>query len=65
MSSLPAAQVGGALPGALMLRGLSGGERKRLGVATGLLQRPPLIFLDEPTTGARPPFRKLFPGLKP
>jgi ATP-binding cassette subfamily G (WHITE) protein 2 len=43
--------VGGTLPGGLMLRGLSGGERKRLSVASGILAAPSFIFLDEPTSG--------------
>jgi ABC-type multidrug transport system ATPase subunit len=33
---------------------LSGGQRKRTGVATELLNRPSLVFLDEPTTGMDP-----------
>jgi ATP-binding cassette subfamily G (WHITE) protein 2 len=43
--------VGGTLPGGLMLRGLSGGERKRLSVASGILAAPTFLFLDEPTSG--------------
>jgi ABC-2 type transport system ATP-binding protein len=32
----------------------SGGQRRRLDLALGLIHRPPLIFLDEPTTGLDP-----------
>ncbi len=36
---------------------LSGGQRRRLDIVIGLMHTPPLIFLDEPTTGLDPQSR--------
>ena len=42
---------------------LSGGQRRRLDVALGIVGRPELLFLDEPTTGFDPEARRQFWGL--
>ncbi|MFF5786027.1 ABC transporter ATP-binding protein [Streptomyces sp. NPDC012693] len=39
---------------------LSGGQRRRLDVALGIVGRPELLFLDEPTTGFDPQARHEF-----
>lgn len=41
-------------------RQLSGGQRRRLDVALGIVGRPELLFLDEPTTGFDPQARRSF-----
>ena len=39
---------------------LSGGQRRRLDVALGIIGTPELLFLDEPTTGFDPEARRAF-----
>jgi ABC-2 type transport system ATP-binding protein len=43
-----------------LIRRLSGGQRRRVDVALGIIGRPELLFLDEPTTGFDPEARRNF-----
>ncbi|MCL1870387.1 MAG: ABC transporter ATP-binding protein [Promicromonosporaceae bacterium] len=52
--------VGLAAKARTRVRALSGGQRRRLDVALGIVGRPELLFLDEPTTGFDPEARHQF-----
>ena len=53
-------QVGLSDDAATRARALSGGRRRRLDVALGIVGDPELLFLDEPTTGFDPEARREF-----
>jgi ABC-2 type transport system ATP-binding protein len=42
------------------VKSVSGGQRRRVDVALGIIGRPELVFLDEPTTGFDPEARRRF-----
>lgn len=46
-----------------LVRMLSGGQRRRLDVAIGIVGRPEILFLDEPTVGFDPQARREFHDL--
>jgi ABC-2 type transport system ATP-binding protein len=50
--------VGLAAQARQKVRSLSGGQKRRLDLALGLIGRPDLLFLDEPTTGFDPGARR-------
>ncbi|MET8157962.1 ABC transporter ATP-binding protein [Sphaerisporangium sp. NPDC005289] len=54
------ARVGLAEQAGKRIRQLSGGQRRRVDVALGVVGRPELLFLDEPTTGFDPEARRTF-----
>lgn len=39
------------LPGGIRLKGLSGGQKRRLNIAIGIVSSPSVVFMDEPTSG--------------
>jgi ABC-2 type transport system ATP-binding protein len=54
------ARVGLAEKARSRTHALSGGQKRRLDVALGIVGRPELLFLDEPTTGFDPEARREF-----
>jgi len=55
--------VGLAAQAGVRINRLSGGQRRRLDVAIGIVGRPEMLFLDEPTVGFDPAARREFHDL--
>ncbi|XP_037760970.1 broad substrate specificity ATP-binding cassette transporter ABCG2 [Chelonia mydas] len=51
ITELGLSKVADAKVGTELIRGVSGGERKRTNIGMELITEPPVLFLDEPTTG--------------
>src|ERR1700709_2084700 len=55
----PRRRATAASPRRRLARNFCGGMRRRLEIATALLNRPEVLFLDEPTVGLDPTAREL------
>ncbi|XP_043911511.1 broad substrate specificity ATP-binding cassette transporter ABCG2-like [Protopterus annectens] len=51
INELGLTKVANSKVGTELIRGVSGGERKRTNIGMELITEPPVLFLDEPTTG--------------
>uniref|UniRef100_A0A8C2EPY4 ABC transporter domain-containing protein n=1 Tax=Cyprinus carpio TaxID=7962 RepID=A0A8C2EPY4_CYPCA len=51
IQELGLSKVADSRVGTQLIRGISGGERKRTSIGMELIFDPPVLFLDEPTTG--------------
>lgn len=67
IQELGLSKVRNTMIGNQLVRGVSGGERKRVNIGTELVTDPSLLFLDEPTTGklldSKSPFGHTVPPL--
>lgn len=51
IESLGLTAVANGLIGSVSRRGVSGGERRRVSIGTGIVHQPRVLLLDEPLSG--------------
>lgn len=57
MEELGLSQAAHTPVGTIFIKGISGGQKRRLSIAQEVLVSPSVMFLDEPTSGAALPLR--------